>query len=70
MKPFSFPAYCEERGLSYHELAKTLGISHSYACQLRLGTTPMTLKVARKINKVLGLPLDMLLNNDGIRRKR
>jgi len=69
MKPFSFPAYCEERGLSYHELARTIGISQSYACQLRLGTTPMTLKVARRIHKTLGLPLDMLLNSDGKRTR-
>lgn len=65
MKPFSFPAYCKDRDLSYHELASSLGISMSYACQLRLGTTPMTLKVARRINKTFGLPLDMLLKSDG-----
>ncbi len=65
MKPFSFAAYCTANDLTYPRLAKLLAISRSYACQLRLGRKPITLKMARKLHATLGLSLEMLLMANG-----
>ena len=64
-KPFSLPAYCTQHKLSYKDLAATLGISASYACQLRRGTMPMTLGIARRMSAKLGISLDVMLNSHG-----
>lgn len=60
MKSFSFPAYCRKRRISYDQLADLLGISRSYACQLRLGRKPLTIKMAKKISAAFNLSLDTI----------
>lgn len=51
---------CRREGITYRELATHLGISQSYACQLRLGRKPMTLSVARRLATLTGYTLDDL----------
>ena len=61
MKTFSLPHYCKQKRISYPALADMLGVSNSYACQLRLGRKPMTLSIARKLSVALGKSLDEIL---------
>jgi plasmid maintenance system antidote protein VapI len=60
-KSFSFPRYCRSNHISYAALAAALGVSRSYACQLRLGRKPLTIPMARRIQAAYGLSLDVLL---------
>ena len=61
MKPFSFPAYCRKRKIAYTDLAGALGISRSYACQLRSGQKPITATIAYAIQAAYGIPVNHLL---------
>ena len=63
-RSFSFPRYCQSNSISYNALATALGVSRSYACQLRLGRKPLTIPMARRIQSVYGLSLDVLLADD------
>jgi len=58
MKPFHLPAYCKQQKLGHRQLADLLGISESYACQLRLDRKPITLRIAMLLSKKLELPLE------------
>ena len=61
MKAFSLPKYCQEKDLGYKKLAELLSVSETYACQLRSGEKPVTLRVAMRLKEILGLPLERLL---------
>ena len=65
MKATALQTYCETHSLDYQTLADRLGISRSYACQLKRGSKPMTLGIARRVSKAFGLSLETLLNHDG-----
>lgn len=43
------------------ELAEQLGISRSYACQLRLGRKPLTMRVLTLLHERFSIPGDVLL---------
>jgi transcriptional regulator with XRE-family HTH domain len=61
MKKFSFPDYCRTQQLGYEQLAELLGISRSYACQIRLGRKPLSMTMLKRVHIKLGVPLESLL---------
>ena len=66
MKAFNLPKYCQDKDLGYKQLAQLLGISETYACQLRNAEKPVTLRIAMSLKEILGLPLEVLLSvSDG-----